>query len=74
LSIVSFFGDIASELLYQIMPLYLKSIGMGALFIGILEGLADAISGISKSYFLKLSDVKRSILRRHLGFKQRLKV
>ena len=57
LSIVSFFGDIASELLYPIMPLYLKSIGMGALYIGILEGLADAISGISKSYFGKLSDV-----------------
>ena len=57
LAIVSFFGDIASELLYPIMPLYLKSIGMGALFIGILEGLADAISGISKSYFGKLSDV-----------------
>ncbi|MBC7539170.1 MAG: MFS transporter [Bacteriovorax sp.] len=57
LSIVSFFGDISSELLYPIMPLYLKSIGMGALFIGMLEGLADAISGISKSYFGKLSDV-----------------
>lgn len=39
------------------MPLYLKSIGMGALYIGMLEGLADAIAGISKSYFGKLSDV-----------------
>lgn len=39
------------------MPLYLKSIGMGALYIGVLEGLADAIAGISKSYFGKLSDV-----------------
>lgn len=39
------------------MPLYLKSIGMGALYIGLLEGLADAIAGISKSYFGKLSDV-----------------
>lgn len=39
------------------MPLYLKSIGMGALYIGMLEGLADAISGISKSYFGKMSDV-----------------
>jgi MFS family permease len=39
------------------MPLYLKSIGMGAIYIGILEGLADAISGISKSTFGKLSDV-----------------
>jgi MFS family permease len=39
------------------MPLYLKSIGMGALYIGVLEGLADAIAGISKSYFGKLSDI-----------------
>lgn len=39
------------------MPLYLKSIGFGALYIGVLEGMADAISGISKSYFGKLSDV-----------------
>ena len=39
------------------MPLYLKSIGMGAVYIGMLEGMADAISGISKSYFGKLSDV-----------------
>jgi MFS family permease len=38
------------------MPLYLKSIGMGAVFIGILEGFAEAISGLSKSYFGKLSD------------------
>lgn len=57
LSIVSFFADIASELLYPVMPLYLKSIGMGAVYIGILEGVADAIAGISKSYFGKLSDV-----------------
>ncbi len=38
------------------MPLYLKSIGMGAIYIGVLEGLADAIAGISKTYFGKLSD------------------
>lgn len=57
LSIVSFFGDISSELLYPVMPLYLKSIGMGALYIGILEGVADAIAGLSKTYFGKLSDV-----------------
>ena len=57
LSLVSFFGDISSELLYPIMPLYLKSLGMGAVYIGVLEGVADAIAGISKSYFGKLSDV-----------------
>jgi MFS family permease len=57
LSIVSLFADVAGEMLYPVMPLYLKSIGMGAVFIGILEGLAEAISGLSKTYFGKLSDV-----------------
>lgn len=57
LSMVSLFADIAGEMLYPVMPLYLKSIGMGAVFIGILEGMADAISGLSKTYFGKLSDV-----------------
>jgi MFS family permease len=57
LSFVSFFGDISSELLYPILPLYLKSIGMTSIYIGMLEGIADAVSGISKTYFGKLSDV-----------------
>ena len=30
---------------------------MGAVYIGVLEGIADAISGISKTYFGKLSDL-----------------
>ena len=56
LSIISFFADVSSELLYPIMPLYLKSIGMGAVYIGVLEGIAEAIAGLSKTYFGKLSD------------------
>lgn len=38
------------------MPLYLKEIGYTALFIGILEGLAEAVAGLSKPYFGKWSD------------------
>lgn len=57
LSIVSLFADIAGEILYPVMPLYLKSVGMGAVFIGVLEGLAEAIAGLSKTYFGKRSDV-----------------
>ncbi len=52
--------DIASEMLYPIMPLYLKSIGFSVLLIGILEGIAEATAGLSKGYFGKLSDVKGS--------------
>jgi len=47
----------ASEMLYPVMPVYLKKIGFSVLLIGILEGIAEAVAGLSKSYFGKLSDV-----------------
>jgi MFS family permease len=56
-SFVSLFTDIASEMLYPIMPVYLRSIGFSVLLIGILEGVAEATAGISKGYFGNLSDV-----------------
>lgn len=46
----------ASEMLYPVMPLFLKQIGYTAIFIGVLEGVAEAVAGLSKSYFGKLSD------------------
>src|SRR4051812_26679531 len=57
LSFVSLFTDTASEMLYPIMPLYLKSIGFSILLIGVLEGVAEATAGLSKGYFGKLSDI-----------------
>jgi MFS family permease len=56
LSLVSLFTDIASEMLYPVMPLYLKSIGFSIVLIGVLEGFAEAITGLSKGYFGNLSD------------------
>lgn len=56
LSLVSLFTDIASEMLYPVMPVYLKTIGFSALLIGILEGFAEATAGFSKGYFGNLSD------------------
>lgn len=56
LSIVSLFTDVASEMLYPVMPIFLKSIGFSALLIGILEGFAEATAGISKGYFGNMSD------------------
>jgi MFS family permease len=50
------FTDVASEMLYPIMPLFLKTIGYSAIFIGVLEGVAEAVAGLSKSYFGKRSD------------------
>jgi MFS family permease len=57
LSLISLFTDTASEMLYPIMPIYLREIGFSVLLIGILEGVAEAIAGLSKGYFGKLSDV-----------------
>lgn len=49
--------DTASEMLYPIMPIYLKTIGFSVVLIGVLEGVAEATAGLSKGYFGKLSDV-----------------
>ena len=45
LSLISIFTDLASEILY------LQSIGFSVLLIGLLEGVAEAVAGLSKNYF-----------------------
>jgi MFS family permease len=56
LSLVSLLTDVASEMLYPVMPVFLRSIGFSFLLIGILEGVAEATAGLSKSYFGEKSD------------------
>lgn len=56
LSLISLFTDMASEMLYPILPIYLKHIGFSIVLIGILEGIAEATAGLSKGYFGKWSD------------------
>lgn len=56
ISLVSLFTDMASEMLYPVMPVYLKSIGYSVVIIGLLEGFAEAVAGLGKSYFGRLSD------------------
>jgi len=46
----------ASEMLYPVLPIYLKTIGFSIVLIGILEGVAEATAGLSKGYFGKRSD------------------
>jgi MFS family permease len=48
----------ASEMLYPVMPVFLKSIGFSVVLIGLLEGIAEATAGFSKGYFGKLSDAQ----------------
>jgi len=59
---VSFFTDIASEMLYPVMPMFLESIGFSVLLIGILEGIAETTAGLSKGYFGNLSDLTKKRL------------
>jgi MFS family permease len=56
LSLVSMLADVASEMLYPIIPVYLKEIGFSVFFIGVLEGVVGFMAGISKGYFGKWSD------------------
>ncbi len=58
LSLVSLFADVASEMLYPVVPVYLKEIGFSVFLIGILEGVAGFTAGLSKGYFGKSSDEK----------------
>ena len=62
ISLVSLFTDMASEMLYPVMPVFLTSIGFSAVLIGILEGFAEMIAGLSKGYFGQLSDVRQKRL------------
>jgi len=43
-------------MLYPVMPLYLREIGFSVIAIGVLEGVAEAVAGLSKGYFGTLSD------------------
>lgn len=57
LGLVSFFADLASDMLYPITPLFLTNI-LGASFtsVGLIEGVADGVSSLLKSYSGFFSD------------------
>lgn len=64
LGMVSLFTDFASEMLYPITPIFLTAVlGSSMAIVGIIEGIAEFISGILKGYFGNFSDKvgKRSI-------------
>jgi MFS family permease len=58
LSLVSLVADVASEMLYPVIPFYLKETGFSVLLIGILEGVVNFMAGISKGSFGAWSDRK----------------
>ncbi|MFA6005362.1 MAG: MFS transporter [Patescibacteria group bacterium] len=57
LGFVSLFNDIASEMLYPIMPIFLTQILNAPIFIiGIIDGVAEGVSSFMKAYLGYLSD------------------
>jgi MFS family permease len=60
LGAVSFFNDLASEMLYPLLPaLVTRELGAGAMTLGVLDGLSDAGSSLAKLGSGWLSDRKR---------------
>lgn len=69
ISVVSLLNDASSELLYPVLPIYLAGIGFGAMWIGLIEGIAEAAAGLSKGWFGKWSDMRGERLPFiHLGY------
>lgn len=48
LGAVSFFTDVASEMVFPLLPGFLALLGAGPTFLGLLEGVADAVSAALK--------------------------
>jgi MFS-type transporter involved in bile tolerance (Atg22 family) len=60
LSLVSLFNDIASEMLYPIIPIFLTTVlGAPASVVGLIEGIAEGVSSLLKGFLGKLSDLSR---------------
>lgn len=57
LGLVSFFNDIASEMVYPIIPIFLTSVlKASTAAVGLIEGIAEATSAVTKFLFGYLSD------------------
>ena len=57
LGVVSFFNDFASEMIYPLIPVFINSVlGLGAAFIGIIEGIAETTNSLIKLFSGYFSD------------------
>src|SRR5687767_13341493 len=46
----SFLNDVASEAIFPLLPLVLKEIGAGAVYLGLIEGVADTVASLLKLF------------------------
>lgn len=56
LGLVSFFTDVASEMIYPLIPVFVAALGSGALVLGIIEGIAESTASLLKLVSGVLSD------------------
>ena len=57
LGLVSLLTDVSSEMIYPLLPLFLTSVlGAGPTFVGLVEGIAESASSITKLFSGRLSD------------------
>ncbi len=57
LTLASFFGDISTEMLYPVLPIFLtQNLKVGGSIIGIIEGVAEATKNIIQGFSGALSD------------------
>ena len=57
LGLVSFFNDFSSEMVQSVMPVFLTiTLGAPVFFVGLIEGVADALSSVVKLFSGWMSD------------------
>ncbi len=59
LGLVSFFNDFSAEMIIAVMPAFLVSLGAAPIFIGFIEGFADALASILRIISGRFSDCIR---------------
>jgi len=67
LGIVSFFTDVSSEMIYPLLPIFFTGLvgaSSAAIYIGLMDGIAESVSSLLKIYSGRLSDAigKRKLL------------
>ncbi len=48
LGLVSLFTDLASEMIYPLVPVYIAALGSGAILLGVIEGIAETTASMLK--------------------------
>jgi MFS family permease len=56
LGLTSFFTDVATEMIFPLMPVFVVSLGASATFLGVIEGVAEATASLLKLATGYLSD------------------